>query len=257
MDDTDILADAQFWDRYWENRTLPDRVNPNFSFDRSLAAFLSKFLEHDPAKSAFEIGCAPGKWLLFLNETFGYEIEGLDYSNVGIAKTYENWEAAGRGGKLFEGDFFEFQSAKEYDLVYSFGFIEHFAQPEEVIVKHVKLVKPGGLLVLGVPNFQGWNRVLQSAADKTILEKHNLDIMNREFFLRVGRDLGLRTIAVEYAGGFEPELIIFNGRPNPAIRLVRKVSVLIRNNIRFFDRVNSHRFSSYILGVYENPGEET
>jgi 2-polyprenyl-3-methyl-5-hydroxy-6-metoxy-1,4-benzoquinol methylase len=44
--------------------------------------------------------------------------------------------------------------------VISFGFIEHFDNPENVIQKHLDLLKPGGILIVGVPNFTGIHGIL-------------------------------------------------------------------------------------------------
>jgi len=35
------------------------------------------------------------------------------------------------------------------------GFIEHFDEPVGVVVRHLDLLKPGGILLLGVPNYGG------------------------------------------------------------------------------------------------------
>ena len=42
-----------------------------------------------------------------------------------------------------------------YDVVYSLGLIEHFVDRVSIVERHVRLARPGGLLILGVPNFRG------------------------------------------------------------------------------------------------------
>ena len=42
-----------------------------------------------------------------------------------------------------------------FHIVYSLGFIEHFKELNIVVKKHTELLKPGGILLLGVPNLGG------------------------------------------------------------------------------------------------------
>ncbi len=43
-------------------------------------------------------------------------------------------------------------AAGTFDAIYSMGTIEHFAESEEAVVELARLLKPGGRLILGVPN---------------------------------------------------------------------------------------------------------
>jgi 2-polyprenyl-3-methyl-5-hydroxy-6-metoxy-1,4-benzoquinol methylase len=45
----------------------------------------------------------------------------------------------------------------EWRLV-SWGLIEHFTDTESVISAHVNLLKPGGILIVSIPNLRGFNR---------------------------------------------------------------------------------------------------
>ena len=176
------LTDNDFWNKYWDNVKIPCRLNPDFSFERCLDAAFSKIFRPDPGKKLVEIGAAPGKWMVYFHERYGYQVSGLDNSQQGIKKTKENLQYHRIYGKVYNADFFQFQAPEKYDIVLSLGFIEHFENLDEVIGKHVSMLKPDGLLVLGVPNFRGVNYVIQKYASEEILKKHNLLVMDKKFF---------------------------------------------------------------------------
>ena len=50
------------------------------------------------------------------------------------------------------------QKIKNYfDIVLSYGFIEHILPPEKAIQLHLDLVKKGGYIVIQLPRFKGYN----------------------------------------------------------------------------------------------------
>ncbi len=246
------LTEVVFWENYWKEIKLPVKVNPDFSFDRNLARELSKYLPTQG--SVFEVGCAPGKWLSYVAKSKGLEISGIEYSEAGTAATFENLRILGvNSDSLISGDFFLVKPNKQYDVVMSFGFIEHFDDVDNVIKKHLDWLKPGGVLILGIPNFSGLNGLIQSILDRDILDKHNLDIMNLDFFNALEKSANLEKIFVDYIGSFEPALAIPKHRiGNPIQFFVRCIlfGIRILRKIKFFDRFNSKFFSSYILAVY-------
>lgn len=242
------LTDSDFWDEYWNNVKVPCRVNMSFSFERCLDAAFSKIFRPDAKKKLIEIGCAPGKWMVYFHEKYGYEVSGLDSSPHGINKTWENLQYHKIGGKVYNEDFFRFQAPEKYDIVISLGFIEHFKDTDKVIEKHISLLAENAFLILGVPNFQGINKTIQKHASEEILKKHNLSIMNREFFESLPERFPLETVSIRYLCGFEPELFIAP-KPRMLFRIMRKTSSILRR-IKVLDSLNSRYFSGYILAAY-------
>lgn len=65
-----------------------------------------------------------------------------------------------------------------YDVVCSFGVIEHFADWRTFLERQASLVAPGGRLVVTAPNFRGWlQHGLHRALDRENLERHCLEAM--------------------------------------------------------------------------------
>ena len=213
---------AEFWDAYWEGLTLPTRIDPLFAFDRCFARGLDLAFA-GVTGSVLEIGCAPGKWLALLAERRGLRPAGIEYSPEGLRATRRNFELLGIGeAELIEADFFALPPEPRFDAVASYGLVEHFDDPESVLDRHVAWLRPGGKLVIGVPNFRGVHGALQRLLDPAILALHNLDVMRPEFFARWAGARGLAVERLWYFGGFEPGLpIVDRARRGPGVLLAR------------------------------------
>lgn len=249
------LTEVAFWDEYWKARKLPDVFDPSFSFDRCLARNLKKSLRGCRGE-VLEIGCAPGKWLAYLATELGLLPSGIEYSAVGVEATIKNFSLLQiKYGKIWHGDFIDITPEKKFDVVMSLGFIEHFDAAAEVVTQHVKWLKPGGVLVLGVPNFRGIYKPIQKILDPTLLEKHNLTIMNLTFFRKIADLNRLKIRYLNYLGSFEPSLPIPRAGARTigmsVIRICLGAARYLRR-LRFLDYINCALISSYLLAIYEN-----
>jgi len=75
---------------------------------------------------------------------------------------------------LFQSSFPE----GSFDVVYSLGVVEHFDNPKLVVEHHLRLLRPGGVGLIAIPNYGGLYGQLQSWLDPANLSLHNLTIMN-------------------------------------------------------------------------------
>jgi len=159
---------------------------------------ISKYTKE--GESIFEVGCAPGKILVYLARRLKLKPYGVDYSDEGLKKTVEVFRKAGFEENIFKEDFFSKSFHKEnkekYDIVCSFGFIEHFDNIEEVIGLHANLLKKDGLLIISIPNFARLNKIM---TPKSMLDKHNLTIMDLNKLKE--RFNGLKIVEAKYIGG--------------------------------------------------------
>jgi len=247
------LTEVAFWDNYWRDCPLPSVVSQRDSFDRCLAQGLKQYLGPVQGR-AFEVGCAPGKWLAYMAKEFGLQPAGIEYSQAGMQATERNFAMLGlQGGSIMTGDFFSIEPRPEFDVVMSFGFIEHFDRPEDVVERHLAWLKPGGKLVLGVPNFNGVYKPLQEALKPEILDKHNLSIMYPRWFEQLAPRFSLTPLHIGYLGSFEPSLPVADLGVKSAGQLLAKLLLkagLLLRRLRWLDRVNHPVISSYILAIY-------
>jgi len=248
------LTEKQFWDDFWSNVVIPTKVDLNFTNDFNIAMVLDNFLSKDEEKNAFEVGCAPGKWLIYLSENYNYSVDGCEYIEAASKRTIENLEMCGVSEfNIYTGDFLKMDFDKKYDVIISLGFIEHFDDADSVCKKHAHLLRDDGLLVIGIPKLTGLNYYIAKQIDKSLDNKlipnHNLSIMNIEYFERIGHIINCKNLFVDTVGGFEPALFDISKSPI-WFKIAFHITKLILNN-RFFRRINHHYYSSYIMGVYQ------
>jgi SAM-dependent methyltransferase len=164
-----------------------------------------KHLPPNPNLKILEIGGAPGDVLIFLTNRLNYIPSSLDYSSVGNQQTIDNFKKAGLQVEMIERNLFADEKIiPDFDIVYSLGFIEHFDNLEFVVEKHLDYLKPGGILILGIPNLLGiyhwFLKRLAPSHDKT----HNLAIMDINNWTSFEKKFHLNIIFRKYIGGFEP-----------------------------------------------------
>ncbi len=169
------LTDEAYWNSGYVQTEFTDATGS------SLEVLLTKYLEDGTSRSCLEIGSYPGSYMPAIGRK-GYQLHGIDF-NKRNANDLPQW-LKGLGltvGEFWSGDFFDFAKnhTNRYDLICSFGFIEHFENYLEVIEEHIKLLKPTGQIIITTPNFSGWMQYLpHKFFDAKNLTKHNLKSMN-------------------------------------------------------------------------------
>jgi 2-polyprenyl-3-methyl-5-hydroxy-6-metoxy-1,4-benzoquinol methylase len=196
--------------RLWAEKLLGQRlVGYTRDYDDYLlweVIYRSHFARIAGAK-ALEVGSAPGHYLVRLNREFGVIPYGIEYTESGAELNKRIFTSNGLNpANVIHADFFSqaFQNQyKEYfDIVISRGFMEHFDDVAGVIEKHLALLKPGGRLIVSVPNFRGVYYVWLRLFRKKVLAMHNLTIMQKSEFIKLFRAGGLSTLFCGYYGTF-------------------------------------------------------
>ena len=146
-----------------------------------------KYLPTNVGTKLLEIGSAPGEFLIKLNKRFNYIPYGIEYTKNGAKLNQHLFKNNNLPPKnIIYGDFFDTQIKNSYveyfDIVLSRGLIEHFTDLPAVIDNHLAYLKPGGVLVVTIPNLSGINYYLCKFFNKEILAKHNLKIMHPKAF---------------------------------------------------------------------------
>ena len=167
---------------HWDSREgivrprLPSRLNAAVG---DITDLLSRFIQ--PGASVLEVGCAPGKYLLWCAKAARARVSGVEYAPESFHRTSTLFDDVGVIADLRLEDFLRttFKPAT-FDLVYSLGVIEHFTGDAllEMVRKHLDLVKPEGTALLVIPNFGNplYGRI-QRFLDPENLGIHNIDIM--------------------------------------------------------------------------------
>ncbi len=194
-------AGRNYWNAIWEKLppvTLYD--GPTYEYH----SVLSRFLGNSGGGDAVEIGCATGNHMIYINKEFGYRVDGIDYSdNVEYVRANLAYNGV-FNANLFRQDFFAFTPPQQYDLVLSAGFAEHFDDYELVTRKHADWAKPGGLVVIIVPNLTHIHKLLCSWFAPEILRVHRFPLMQRSVMRKTLEKAGLCVLHCEYRKTFRP-----------------------------------------------------
>lgn len=240
------LTSQTYWQSAWEE--TPAREG--FELFDDVAAHLPRV----PGLSFFEIGCAPGRISAEFSARLGYVVSGIDYA--ADPRDVENHMRArgARVDKIYREDFLNWQTDERYDIVASFGFIEHFEDPNPVVDRHFQLARPGGHVVITVPNFARGQKVLHWLFDRENLRLHNTKCMSLGFFNAAARRNNARLVAARYAGG---QYMFWVGGNHQLDWLSTR---LMWRTTAFLDRVSKSLpegvnpwFSPFLIAVYQTP----
>lgn len=130
-----------------------------------------------------ELGCAPGQYTAALAESTDWKVTGIDYSED--AHLFKDTLATvGKDATLHQMDMFESRLDAQFDIVASVGLVEHFraSMLDDVFRLHDHYARDGGLVVIMVPNFTGFNYLWHYVFDRPDLDRHNVDVMQPAVF---------------------------------------------------------------------------
>jgi len=195
------LTDRAFWKAFWESRkNLIFYLKPDYVF----GDILGKLIDEKNIKSAIELGGFPGYYSVYLKKYKQLDTTLFDYYiHPGLIKQLLEKNGLKEGDiNIIESDLFNYQPEKLYDMVLSFGLIEHFSDTSAIIKTHLQFLKPGGVLFITLPNFTGVNGWVQRNFDKENYDKHYIDCMNPALLAEVAKQLGLKQVESYYHGRF-------------------------------------------------------
>lgn len=195
-----LVADpvAETWDRVWKTyETLSEPTTPRLV--ETLAALKPN------GKKVLEVGCGTGKDSFQL-AAMGAKVLSVDFSLEALKLMQR--KSAGMEGPipaLMAADTLclPFKDAS-FDILFHQGLLEHFTDPLAVLKEQVRVVKPGGHLLVDVPQRLNWYAVKKrrEMARGTWFAGWESDFTL--FALsRVMRKAGLKPVAT-YAYGYFP-----------------------------------------------------
>ena len=88
---------------------------------------------------------------------FDCSVTGLDYSEIGCEEARLILENNNVEGEIVCCDFFSPPESmlNRYDVVISFGVLEHFENTSDCTKAFSRFLRPGGLLLTVIPNMNG------------------------------------------------------------------------------------------------------
>jgi SAM-dependent methyltransferase len=148
-----------------------------------------------------ELGCAPGTMTAALSTNKNWEITGIDYSND-AQQFVKTLSRVGKNSRLYNEDLFDFHINEKFDIVASFGLVEHFrgSSFDEIMSIHDRYVAEEGYCIVVVPNFTGIPYLFHFLFDRPSLDDHNIDAMHPNTIVQYFEQLNYKILFSSYVG---------------------------------------------------------
>lgn len=214
------MAGQEYWERLWDETSLPEAINPHapglrYRARRELHALFSRYLPPRGAAPArlLEVGCARSAWLPYFAREFACAVSGLDYSPLGCRQSEETLRRAGVQGEVVCADLFDPPESMKgaFDFVVTFGVVEHFDDTASCVAALGGLLRPGGRVITIIPNNAGAVGWLQRTINRPVFDLHV--VLDREALAAAHRDAGLAVEHCDYLVSTHFAVTNLNGVP--------------------------------------------
>ena len=171
-------SNKQFWDEYWKDEK---RSGYEFLFSE----LVDRYVDWNKIKNYMEIGGAPGTIMSYMFHAHRLDVSTVDFCNPKILSELLDRNKI-KDYKIYNENFVDFDTEphlKKYDMVASWGIVEHFSLEESYnfIQKHKAMVSGNGYLIIELPNIRGFNWLLYRLMNNDLLKIHNLKTMDLSF----------------------------------------------------------------------------
>jgi cyclopropane fatty-acyl-phospholipid synthase-like methyltransferase len=194
------LTTRQYWDQTHKDLLYSREQLSEFPQFPWMPIVLEHLLPYR-GQRFLELGCSPGQVSAMICNRIPLRCEGVDFSDTGWLYL-RNLETVGvTEARLHTCDFREFHPPEPFDVVGSFGLVEHFDDPQEVLEHHDRLLRPGGLCVVELPRMRGLLWLHKWIFDRPNLRKHNVKMMRTAVFHEFARRSGQEILYLDMVGG--------------------------------------------------------
>jgi len=197
------LTGKKHWDLTYDTREDADEFV--LGWREHLNGLIARQIERIglDGKNVLEIGAGDSRWLPYFARKYpGARFAGLDYSEVGCEKLARRVAALDRPAavRIYQQDMFAPESPLHgaFDLVMSFGVVEHFVDLAQALAAKRRYMKDDGLMFTVIPNMAGVLGRLTRRLDRTVYDIHNPH--DWDSFLDGHHQAGLSVISGGYLG---------------------------------------------------------
>lgn len=107
----------------------------------------------------------------------GYRVSGLEYVDDLAPQTEALLAEVDVTSKVFHGDFQAWAPQNCWDLVASFGLIEHFEDTSDVLLHHARFCREGGHVLITFPLHCGiYGRVMKWASPERLAQHNRMSL---------------------------------------------------------------------------------
>ncbi len=182
----------EVWERFWSQRKVQDIYPPVTDIVKELIGVVDSLKN----KRVLEIGAGTGRTGIKLAE-LGADVMLLDYSvqSLRMIKGLTE-ESMATVGLILANALNSPLNDNSFDIVIHQGLLEHFNKPLTLLDENVRLLKPGGYLLVDVPQtfhiytflkhalmlvnkwFGGWERQFTLASLSNLMKKYRLKVVH-------------------------------------------------------------------------------
>ncbi len=199
-----LLSTSELQDLYTEEY-FDGRFNPAQNYletgddQRLWNATLAWIEARVPRGNLLDVGCGCG-FFLRSAASRGWFVSGFDASAWAAKHVGETYGIEVHTGRLEDAPF----SHGRFDVITLWSTLEHLPDPWSTLRTVAALLRPGGMLCVGVPNYRGWGALLRGSKESNFKREH----------LYYFTDSTLRrTLAAVGLGEFR-RMVIFGGGQN-------------------------------------------
>jgi len=160
---------------------------------RDHVSFIRRAAGANASAEILDVGCGSGT-LLGLLKNLGFHVRGVDFS-AEAAKI----AAAENGVNVFVGSLEQASfPAASFDVVTLFHVMEHVTDPRRVLEEVFRILRPGGAIVLQVPNIDSWQfRMFGARWYGLDIPRHVIDY-SKDGILRLLNETGFKPRRVRH-----------------------------------------------------------
>jgi 2-polyprenyl-3-methyl-5-hydroxy-6-metoxy-1,4-benzoquinol methylase len=171
------LTSIDYWDQGYKSRSSQGQLS--FDWRNHVNTQILQKIDgiglH--GKSVLEIGAGDSEWLPHLAQKYvDSQFCGLDFSEAGCARLADKVSALAGQAKVgvYNQDMFVSESALhgKFDVVLSFGVVEHFTDLPTVLQAKRRYLKPGGRMFSLIPNMAGSIGYLSRVFNREVFDMH-------------------------------------------------------------------------------------
>ncbi len=184
-------SEREHWDRFWD---ISEDVDEVYSNEGRVSERLSRIVPL-AGRRVLEVGAGTGRDGIMMSME-GAFVVSLDYSSRSLAMIAAQVDHGGPVAPCC-GDAFALPFEEDtFDIVFHQGLLEHFRNPGDMIEENMRVLKPGGYLLVDVPQryhyytivkhifiaagkwFAGWETEYSAGQLERLIEAHSFSVVS-------------------------------------------------------------------------------
>lgn len=226
------LTDSRYWGRKQNHFDHISEEKFRRMTDFEWLPVIEPYLKRFEGRRFLELGCSPGITSAAIGKKVAFEFHGVDFSPESELYLKNLARIGVVNAQLYKTDLMTFEPDFLFDVVASFGLVEHFTDIPTIFRQHDRLLKPGGLCIVVIPNLRKIPYFYHYLFNREELLRHNLDAMNPYIFTKLASNQRHKILFLDYVGRLKFWNVELKGKRFE--RIVRRVtSKLIRETAKW------------------------